>query len=104
MTDEQKMAWSVIGAVNGSTWDTDFAMTEVSTGVWESNEALEFAAGAEFKLRRGAAWDVQVGADGQMKTPSIEPANNVCEVAGTYKVRLEWDGTSTIAKVTLIPA
>ena len=102
MTEEQMMAWSVIGAVNGTSWNTDFAMTQVSAGVWES-DYLEFAAGAGFKLRRGAAWDVQVGADGQMKTPSIEPANIVCEVAGTYKVRLEWDGSSTIAKVTLIP-
>ena len=100
MTDEQKMAWSVIGAVNGTSWNTDFAMTKVSDGVWESNEYLEFAAGAEFKCRRGAAWDVQVGAEGAMGS---NPPNIVCENAGKYKVRLEWDGTSDTAKVTLIP-
>ena len=99
MTEEEKMAWSVIGAVNGTSWNTDFAMTEVDDGVWES-DALEFAAGAEYKCRRGAAWDVQVGADGAMGS---NPANIVCDEAGTYKVRLEWDGTSSTAKVTLIP-
>jgi arabinogalactan oligomer/maltooligosaccharide transport system substrate-binding protein len=103
-TEEQKMAWSVIGGMQNSSWGTDFAMEQVSEGKWQTKEAIEFKVGDEFKLRRGAAWDVQVGADGQMKTPEIEPANLVSEVAGLYHVVLEWDGTSTTAKVTLVPA
>ena len=103
-TEEQKMAWSVIGGMQNSGWGTDFAMEQVSEGKWQTKEAIEFKVGDEFKLRRGAAWDVQVGADGQMKTPEIEPANLVSEVAGLYHVVLEWDGTSTTAKVTLVPA
>ena len=103
-TEEQKMAWSVIGDMQNSGWGTDFAMEQVSEGKWQTVEPIEFVAGQGFKLRRGAAWDVQVGADGQMKTPEIEPANITAEVTGKYHVVLEWDGTSTTAKVTLVPA
>ena len=103
-TEDEIMAWSVIGAMQDTAWKVDFAMEKVSDGVWQTKEAIEFKVGDTYKLRRGAAWDVQVGADGQMKTPEIEPANFVSDVAGKYHVRLEWDGTSTIAKVTLIPA
>lgn len=102
-TDDEKLAWSVIGDMQNTGWKTDFPMTQESEGVWVS-EGIEFVKGQGFKLRRGAAWDVQVGADGQMKTPEIEPANIIAEVTGTYCVRLEWDGTSTTATVTLIPA
>ena len=103
-TEEQRMAWSVIGAMQNSGWNTDFAMEQVADGKWQTKEAITFAVGDQFKLRRGASWDVQVGVDGQMKTPEIEPANIVSDVAGLYHVVLEWDGTSTTAKVTLVPA
>ena len=78
-------------------------MTKISDGVWES-EPLALNAGEEFKLRQGAAWDVQVGADGAVKTPEVEPANIVVETSGTYVIRLEWDGVSTTATVTFVPA
>ena len=103
MSDEEKQAWGVIGGICGTSWDTDHPMTKVSEGVWES-EALELNAGEQFKIRQGAAWDVQVGADGQMKTPEIEPANITVETTGKYIIRLEWDGTSTTATVTFVPA
>ena len=102
MTSEQKEAWSVIGNVNGTCWDTDFPMIQISEGVWES-EPLYFSAGSEFKLRRGASWDVNVGADGQMKTPYVDPPNIVVETTGSYIIRLEWDGVSDTAKITLFP-
>lgn len=98
-SEEEKMQWSVIGSVNGTNWNTDFVMTQVSEGVWES-EALTLTTTSEFKIRRGADWGVQVGADGQMKTPSVEPANIVPGVAGKYVIRLEWDGVSETATVT----
>ena len=102
MTDEQKMAWGVIGAICGTNWDTDLPMTKKAEGVWES-EALTLNQGEQFKLRRGAAWDVQVGADGQVKTATVEPSNIVVETTGTYIIRLEWDGTSETATVTFVP-
>ena len=105
LTKEQqnKDAWSVIGGIMGSFWGTDFPMAKISEGVWES-DILDLVAGEEFKLRQGASWDVQVGADGQMKTPSIEPANIVVETTGSFVIRLEWDGVSDTAKVVFIPA
>ena len=103
MTEEQKKAWSVIGGICGTAWDTDHPMTKVSDGVWES-AALALNAGEEFKLRQGAAWDVQVGANGAVKTPEVEPANITVETTGKYVIRLEWDGVSTTATITFVPA
>ena len=103
MTEEQKQAWSIIGGICGTSWDTDFPMAKIDDTTWES-EALELKAGEEFKLRQGAAWDVQVGAEGAMKTPEVEPANIVVEADGTYKIQLIWDGESTTATVNFIAA
>ncbi len=89
-SDEEKNAWSVIGAIGGSNWDKDFPMTQ-DGDIWTSNDSFELEAGAELKCRQGGAWDVSVGAgDG----------NFVVETAGTYKVQLD-TSTNTI---TLIPA
>lgn len=87
MTDEQKAAWSVIGGICGTSWDTDFPMTKVSDNVYES-EALTLKKGEEFKCRQGAAWDVNFGVE-------FNGANIVVEADGTYVVRLTWDGDKT---------
>ncbi len=94
MTEDQKQAWGVIGNICGTSWDTDFAMTMVSEGVYES-EALELKAGEEFKVRQGAAWDVNFGVE-------FNGANIVVEADGTYIVRLVWDGAQG-GTVTLVP-
>ncbi len=96
MSDEQKNAWSVIGGINGTNWDTDFAMTEVSEGTYES-APLELKAGEEYKVRQGASWDVNFGAQG-----FNSETNYVVEADGTYKVQLVWDGAET-GTVTLVP-
>lgn len=103
MSDEQKNAWSLIGSICGTMWDTDISMTKIDDTTWES-DAIELNAGEEFKIRKGAAWDVQVGADGVMKTPEVEPANIVVETSGKFVVQMIWDGTSTTATVNFIPA
>ena len=82
MTEEEMNAWSVIGAICGTNWDTDFPMTEVEPGVFESEE-LELHAGEEFKCRQGGSWDVNFGVDGE---------NFKVEADGTYVVRLTIDG------------
>ena len=87
MTDEQKNAWGVIGGICGTNWDTDFAMKEVSEGVYES-EVLELKAGEEFKVRQGASWDVNFGVE-------FNGANIVVEKDGKYIVKLTWDGAQT---------
>ncbi len=95
MTEEQKNAWSVIGGICGTSWDTDFPMTEDPAGTYTSN-VLELKAGEEFKVRQGAAWDVNFGVE-------FNGANIVVEADGKYQVQLVWDGAQG-GTVTLIPA
>jgi arabinogalactan oligomer/maltooligosaccharide transport system substrate-binding protein len=95
MTEEQKNAWGVIGGICGTSWDTDFAMTEVEPGTYLS-DVLELKAGEEFKVRQGASWDVNFGVE-------FNGANIVVEADGKYQVQLVWDGAQG-GTVTLIPA
>ena len=95
MTEEQKNAWGVIGGICGTSWDTDFAMTEVEPGVYMS-DVLELKAGEEFKVRQGASWDVNFGVE-------FNGANIVVEADGKYQVQLVWDGAQG-GTVTLVPA
>ena len=97
MSDEQKRAWSVIGSIGGTNWDTDFSMTEEPANTWTS-EPIEMKAGQEFKVRMGAAWDVNFGANGE-----AGGANIVVEADGTYKVVFVWDGESVCTSITLVP-
>jgi hypothetical protein len=95
MTDEQKQAWGVIGGICGTSWDVDFPMTKKDDTTWES-EPLDLKAGEEFKVRQGAAWDVNFGVE-------FNGANIKVEADGKYIVRLVWDGAQT-GTVTLVPA
>ena len=95
MTEDQKNAWGVIGSICGTSWDTDFSMTEVSEGVYES-APLELKAGEEFKVRQGASWDVNFGVE-------FNGANVVVEADGKYQVQLVWDGAEN-GTITLVPA
>ena len=74
MSDEEKTAWAVIGAVNGTMWDTDFPMVKEGD-VWKSVDAFNMEAGTEFKVRQGKSWDNNYPAD-----------NFKVEEAGTYYV------------------
>ena len=94
MTEEQKNAWGVIGSICGTSWDTDFAMTEVEPGKYLS-DVLELKAGEEFKVRQGASWDVNFGVE-------FNGANIVVDADGKYQVQLVWDGAQG-GTVTLIP-
>ena len=85
MTDEQKQAWSVIGSICGSNWDTDFPMTKQDDGTYLS-AALELNAEESLKVRQGASWDVSYGAsEGQYAT---DDGNLKVETTGTYYVKL----------------
>ena len=91
MTEEEKSAWSVIGAICGTNWDTDFPMTEIEPGVWQS-EPLELHAGEEFKVRKGASWDENYG----MK-------DGVTVAGGMDNAKVPADDTYTITINTNIP-
>ncbi len=69
-------AFTVIGSFDGHNWDFDAEMTETD-GKWVS-EKINFAAGDEFKVRKGLSWDEAYPAD-----------NFVVETAGEYQVVLD---------------
>ena len=53
--------WSVIGEVNGTSWDTDFDMTyNASTGIFTIT-GVNYNTGAGFKLRKAHDWTVNAG-------------------------------------------
>ena len=80
-TEEDLLAWSVIGSIEGSSWDKDFPMTE-KDGVFVSEE-LTLHTGDEFKVRQGASWTVNFGADGTLDGPNFK-----VEAPGVYLVKL----------------
>ena len=83
MTEEEKTAWGVIGAICGTNWDTDFPMAETEAGVFVS-DALELHAGEEFKVRQGKSWDLNYGENCEAGGANIKvPAD------GTYTVKLD---------------
>jgi len=77
LSDEVKNGWTVIGAICGTNWDTDFAMVKGDDGIWKS-EALELHAGDEFKVRQGLSWDNNFPAD-----------NFKVEADGTYIITFD---------------
>ena len=94
MSEDAKNAWGVIGSICGTSWDTDFPMTEGPAGTYTS-EVLALKAKDEFKVRQGASWDVNFGV-------TFNGDNIVVEADGNYKVQLVWDGAQG-GTVTLIP-
>jgi arabinogalactan oligomer/maltooligosaccharide transport system substrate-binding protein len=96
LDEATKTAWTVIGSVGGTNWDTDFTMTEEPAGTWTSVE-IDMTAGEEFKVRQGLSWDVDYGKDGVKGG-----ANIVVETTGKYKVQLVFAGETVT--ITLIPA
>ena len=98
MTSDEKEAFSVIGQICGTSWDTDFPMTrtaEAGDATYYS-EALELKAGDEFKVRQGAAWDVNFGADGARDGDNIK-----VEEDGYYFVKLVVNEDLSKGDVTL---
>jgi arabinogalactan oligomer/maltooligosaccharide transport system substrate-binding protein len=92
----KREAWTVIGSVGGTSWDTDFEMAEDPKGTWITKNAIEMKAGQEFKVRQGLSWDNNYGKDGVSNGDNI-----VVEADGKYKVKLVLGDTVT---VELIPA
>ena len=92
LSPEQQRAWTVIGNIGGTNWDTDFAMTEEPENTWTS-EAIEMKAGEEFKVRQGLSWTNNFGVE-------FNGDNIVVEADGTYKVVFVWDGDQS-ATITL---
>ena len=115
-SDEELRAWSVIGSINGTGWNVDLAMEELSAGVWQTVEAYDITTDDQFKLRQGGGWNVQVGVANEktgetasgyyarLMDGADEPGNIVVETAGKYFVKLTWEEGTHNATVELVPA
>lgn len=94
-----KNALTVIGNMYGdNNWTKDIPMTEKS-GAWYSVPVL-FEENAEFKVRKGAAWDWSTGnvIEGATGYETLEGGNAKVTTAGLYIVKY------TDAGIELIPA
>ena len=78
------MEWSVIGALLGTSWDTDFEMTVQDDGTTYVLEGVELKAGDEFKVRKAHNWDLNYGADGAQNGGNIVVAED-----GTYTITFD---------------
>ena len=91
MTNDEKLAWTVIGTCNltdgffytdytdetRSNWADDIPMVKGDDGLWRTEQAWEMEEGVEFKVRQGKSWDVSYGDGGN---------NFKVTEAGTYYV------------------
>lgn len=96
-TDE-KEAFTVIGKFGENNWNADVEMEQKPAGTWMTKEPIEFAAGDEFQVRQGKAWDVQFGKVGEDGKSTKD--NFVIETAGKYYVKLVFDkdaGTGVVS-------
>ncbi|MCR5279703.1 MAG: extracellular solute-binding protein [Lachnospiraceae bacterium] len=99
MTSDEKEAFSVIGGICGTSWDTDFAMTRTAEAGDPTfySELLELHAGETFKCRQGGSWDVNFGDpnSGDKDGNAIVPAD------GFYFVKLVTNADYSQGTVTL---
>lgn len=104
LTPEQRSSYTVIGAVKGTTWDTDFEMKEDPKGTWTTKESFELAAGTEFKVRLGMDWKVAYGNNtDNADANNSNRGNFIVETAGTYYIKLVVSKEGT-AVIELVPA
>ena len=83
MPADEATAMTVIGAIAGTNWDTDFEMTQKPEGTWYTTEPIELKKGDEFKVRMGKSWDVNFGVDNKVNGPNV-----VVEEDGWYFVKV----------------
>ncbi len=88
VSEDEATAFGVIGAFDGTNWNTDYPMTQKPAGTYYSS-AINFKAGDEFKVRQGGGWDVNFGANGAAGGDNIK-----VEADGMYYVHMEFDGTT----------
>ena len=80
---EKPTAWSLIGTLNGTSWDTDFDLTNISGDTWVIRN-VAVTASDEFKIRADHDWAKSVGGPEENSTSTINPE----EPYGVYKPEL----------------
>lgn len=91
-------SWSVIGELNGSTWDIDFPLTKSADGYWIS-ERLYIRKDGQFKIRKNNSWsEAYFGENGLMGVNE----NLVAPNSGYFRIKFRWDGVSDTADIQII--
>ena len=67
-------AWSLIGTLNGTGWDTDFDLQNTSGDIWVIKN-VAVTANDEFKIRADHAWNTSVGGPEANDVSTIDAGN-----------------------------
>ena len=81
----QSSPWTIIGTLQGTSWNTDFEMK--SDGTWHAAFNVAVASGEEFKFRKNKGWDTNFGASNVKvgeKISLVPGGDNIKIAAGTY--------------------
>ena len=71
---EKPKVWSLIGTLNGTSWDTDFDLTNTSGDIWVIRSVV-VTASDEFKIRADHDWGKNVGGPEENATSTIDETN-----------------------------
>ena len=81
----QTSSWSVIGTIDGTSWNKDIAMK--TNGTWHAAFDVTIVASDEFKFRFGGGWDVNLGATSSSTTTvSVDTKVNLSQGGGNLKI------------------
>ena len=103
VSDDPK-AWSLIGTLKGTSWDTDFDLKNTSGSTWVI-ENVAIGAAEEFKIRADHDWAKSVGGPEGNDHSTIDPSNpydvykpelGVAFAAGDKNIRIGVEGNYTI--------
>ena len=103
VSDDPK-AWSLIGTLKGTSWDTDFDLTNTSGSTWVI-ENVAIGAAEEFKIRADHDWAKSVGGPEGNDHSTIDPSDpydvykpelGVPFTAGDKNIRIGVEGNYTI--------
>ena len=103
VSDDPK-AWSLIGTLKGTSWDTDFDLKNTSGSTWVI-ENVAIGAAEEFKIRADHDWAKSVGGPEGNDHSTIDPSNpydvykpelGVAFTAGDKNIRIGVEGNYTI--------
>lgn len=72
--DDKPQAWSIIGTIGGSSWDTDIDLTNVEGDKWIAR-LVTVTADDEFKIRADHDWTLSYGGPEGNSSSTIDPAD-----------------------------
>lgn len=73
-TPEKPAAWSLIGTLDGSSWDKDFDLTNTTGDIWVIR-MVKVTEADEFKIRADHDWGTNVGGPEANDKSIIDPSN-----------------------------